>query len=344
MLSRGARTTPPWEWSAWTRVEHVGQDPGTLFVVAHAVEDDDDLVTADPRHHIVLAHTAADTAGDHTQQFVTGTVPELIVDLLEVVDVDECKDAFAAPAWQVFEGRREPSVALVAGHQAGQRVAGGALLQVLPLMDLLGDVAESGDPAQAASVLVDQGLGGRVHPHCGAIGSQDRELQVPFLITAGEPEHLRSDLPAMRLGDHVDRRVPQHLLRCPAQQLLTVRRDPDRPARQVVLDQHVRAVFGQSPEALRGGTHLDLAHLRLRDVDDLGDEPEHRAVRVAQGRSRKIPPHDRPVRTQVTLHQAARIPAAVHQLPQAHQVLVHIIGVRHLPPRGVQQFALRAAQ
>ena len=59
-----------------------------LIVVENGFHQDPKLVGADPRHHVAGRHDLPKPAPDHAQDVVTRTVPEGIVEQLEVIDVE----------------------------------------------------------------------------------------------------------------------------------------------------------------------------------------------------------------------------------------------------------------
>ena len=74
------------------RLPQDGQDPlghqlGTR-VEAARIEQDQELVAAEPGHRVRGAHHAFETRGDRLQGPVAGGVPETVVDVLEAVDVE----------------------------------------------------------------------------------------------------------------------------------------------------------------------------------------------------------------------------------------------------------------
>jgi hypothetical protein len=63
---------------------HVGQ----LRLVLDAIEEDRELVAAEPGHAVVAAHAAEQALGHLDELLVADLVPELVVDRLEPVEVD----------------------------------------------------------------------------------------------------------------------------------------------------------------------------------------------------------------------------------------------------------------
>ena len=69
-------------------------DAGGALVVA-AVEQDGELVAAEPRRQVAGAQAGAQAAGEGDQQLVADLVAEAVVDALEVVEVEEEHDGAA---------------------------------------------------------------------------------------------------------------------------------------------------------------------------------------------------------------------------------------------------------
>ena len=72
--------------------QHPLGDQDCFCVVAQAVEEHRELVTAEAGKEILTAHHGSDTRGYFDEQLVARAVPERVVDELEVIDV-EVQDA-----------------------------------------------------------------------------------------------------------------------------------------------------------------------------------------------------------------------------------------------------------
>jgi hypothetical protein len=71
------------------RVDQLARDGGEVLGVVDAGQQQDELVAAEPRDGVALAHALAEPRGDATQQGVADGVAKAVVDLLEAVEVDE---------------------------------------------------------------------------------------------------------------------------------------------------------------------------------------------------------------------------------------------------------------
>ena len=96
-----------------------------LLAAADAGLDHDELVAAQSSGNIIDAGNRAQPLGDRLEQEITGVVPEGVIDLLEVVEVDEVHGE--APAPQAEDGKRilQRLDQLGAIGEAGQRVVMG---------------------------------------------------------------------------------------------------------------------------------------------------------------------------------------------------------------------------
>jgi hypothetical protein len=116
----------------------VCEGDGRLLVQSRG--DDDELVAAEPRHHVDVAAGCGETARHGPQQFVPGAAPERVVDHLEPVQVQE----------QDRDGRLGGELVLeelgqrCAVWQAGQRVGEREAREPVLLLYACGDVARRG--------------------------------------------------------------------------------------------------------------------------------------------------------------------------------------------------------
>ena len=71
--------------------DHVDQARGGFVraLLVGTFEQDAELVAADPRHHVALAHAALEQSRDLDQGLVAGAMAERVVDRLQSVEVDE---------------------------------------------------------------------------------------------------------------------------------------------------------------------------------------------------------------------------------------------------------------
>src|SRR5690606_20827248 len=64
-------------------------DPGYLFHVVAALDEDDKFISAEPGDHIGRPHRFSQTIGDGDQQLIAHEMAKAVVDVLEPVEVDE---------------------------------------------------------------------------------------------------------------------------------------------------------------------------------------------------------------------------------------------------------------
>ena len=97
-----------------------------------AVEQDGELVAAQPCRHVGRAHGRVEPPGDGGQQLVAGGVTEMVVDHLEVVQIEiENRDGAAAAA-DAGDGLVDARAKQRAVRQAGQIVVRGPMGEQSP--------------------------------------------------------------------------------------------------------------------------------------------------------------------------------------------------------------------
>jgi len=130
-------------------------DPPGIVLRGQVGKDERELVPAQPRHGIGLAHRIAEAFRDLDEQRIAGVVPERVVHALEAVEIDEHQ---GAQSHRLSLGVQQPGQPLQHDApvvQAGQRIAFGLLLD-LPFGELeLGDVgADPDDVARPRQALL----------------------------------------------------------------------------------------------------------------------------------------------------------------------------------------------
>ena len=131
------------------QAEGVGQalpdalgDPPDIAGVIQFRQDDDEFVPAQARHGVGFAHAVADASRRLFQQQVAHVVPERVVDLLELVEVDEHQRHFQAGAVRFLDLLRQPVMEHAAVGQAGQRIVVGLVPDQFLGCFPAGDVAD----------------------------------------------------------------------------------------------------------------------------------------------------------------------------------------------------------
>ena len=89
--------------------------------VCHLRHQHGELVAAEPRHHLPLAEHRGDAGGNHLQHLVAGRMPEQIVDLLEIVEV-ETEHREAGALGQCSDLLVDPRIEMAAVGKLCQRV------------------------------------------------------------------------------------------------------------------------------------------------------------------------------------------------------------------------------
>ncbi len=192
----------------------------------HVGQDDGEFIAALAADGVLLAQHLDEFLRDVAQQRVAGRVPQGVVDLLELVEVDEHQgDLFLAPGG----GRERLRDAIAQQHpvgQSGQRIVVREMLQLrlpfghgplrieqaIPVQQLLGLAHDSAEEHQGAQ---GQERCSRLPGH--AVSEHDEADR-----RRGEGHHRQRDLPQQRLAQavvacrRVVRRLPAR--RAPAQQ------------------------------------------------------------------------------------------------------------------------------
>ncbi len=94
-----------------TYIRHPAPDPlrdGMSCCDIRAAEDDDKLLAAIPSDHIRMPQFRLDRRDDRAQTCIAGCMPECVIDLLEVIEIDEeeCDRQSTRPGPQAAASRR----------------------------------------------------------------------------------------------------------------------------------------------------------------------------------------------------------------------------------------------
>ena len=110
-----------------------------------------ELVAADPRQRVALAHDPREALGDALEECIPDDVAERVVDVLEPVQIDEEKREAAAAPPRLADAERQPVVEQQAVGQAGEGIAGRQLLDALFRTLAIGDVQDGHDEVRLPS-------------------------------------------------------------------------------------------------------------------------------------------------------------------------------------------------
>ena len=150
------------------QVEHAPGRPPHLVGAADVLEQDRELVPAQPRGRVAGPQAAAQPPGDARQQLVAGGVPQGVVDRLEVVEVEE-QDRDREGGAQLARQRVFDAVAEQrAVGQLGQRIVEGPVAQLLLERAALADIAERDDDGLHLGRVEQVGAQG-LHEELGAV-------------------------------------------------------------------------------------------------------------------------------------------------------------------------------
>ena len=282
------------------RVEHVAGD--ALGRLAPAVgQQDGELVAAEARDHVALAQAAAQRVGHLADQRVAGAVPERVVDVLEVVDVEQHGGAAGAVALDVVHVALELALEGPPVEQAGQRIVVRHEAQLLLVAAALGDVLHLAEEVQRQAVGVVHQRRAQGDPHDLALVVEEAHLAADGRRVALEHALVlvafglavlrvqeRAERAALEVGALVAGDLAQRAVR--AQQAAVGARD--RHADVTLLERRAEALLGLGERALGLDAIVDVAHdgmalqhLAGRPVAhdaQLGLDPDVAAVAAAQ--------------------------------------------------------------
>jgi hypothetical protein len=115
-------------------------------------QDHDELVAAQPRHGVRLAHCGREPLRNRLQQLVAGIVTEGVVDPLEVIEIEEQARDVRAVSLRLGEDLLQPLVEQRSIRQSGENVMLRELVGVRRRdLELLGPLDDFSLPACADS-------------------------------------------------------------------------------------------------------------------------------------------------------------------------------------------------
>ena len=123
---------------------------------AEVGQHDDELVAAEPRHQVALAHRAPQPARDLAQRLVTRRVPVRVVDRLEAVEVEHQQPDRPRPRARPRQRGVERPLQRAPVGEPGQRVGVGLVARAPVLLDPRRHVVEGRDRAVELAVVVMQ--------------------------------------------------------------------------------------------------------------------------------------------------------------------------------------------
>ena len=234
-------------------VEQLPRDPSQHRGLVEVLDDDHELVAAEPGQEVGVAQRGGERRAHALQELVADPVAERVVDVLEAVEVDEQHADAAAAALRLRDRLREPLVQQQAVGQSGQRVARGHVLQAFLGLDPQRHVLHERQDRHDVAAVVEQA---RVVPlapdRLPALAAVPREAGGARLLAAHEARQELGDGAAVFVVQQriaVDRHA-QHFLGAPAEELLGLR----RPAHEAVVavplqhgERRVVDVRGQHP-------------------------------------------------------------------------------------------------
>ena len=181
------------------RVEHALTTSIGVVRRVHALEQDDELVAAEPRQRVAGAHGPTQPFADDPEQLVADLVAEVVVDELEAVDVAEEHGHLAAGPVRLEQRVVEVVEQQPPVGQAGQRVLEGVTGQLLLERLALRCVAEDDHRARRRRAT-DDGRGGDVDREVRAVGPLEPGVVDGDVAPQGDGPHGRVEQEARRLA------------------------------------------------------------------------------------------------------------------------------------------------
>ena len=255
----------------------------------------DEFVAAEARHKVRVAHDGAQPVGDRAQQRIAGRVPERVVHLLELVEIDEQHREVAVA---LHRGQRELHLVVEedAVRQAGQRVVARQMVDLRLGILALGHVLDQHDRAAALHRL-------ECERERASVLGIDREVAVELSVEAAL-DLAQKALQRRRVERSGLERALQQLTRQSApprrrdmQDLLGALVGHDQPAVRIEHAQAVRHVVERGVEAPGDQRHVARRNDRIekraaQPVGDLFQAEEKRKQHADQHRQIGVPHQD----------------------------------------------------
>ena len=234
-----------------------------------AFEDDDELVAAQARDQVVLAHRLAQPLRHRLEQLVAGAVAERVVDRLEAVEVDEVDRERRVVAPAARDRAIELGQEHVAVGQAGQAVEARQLVDLF--LGLLGQRHVAADAAVAGegAGVVEHRLAADAQVTAHAVGAGEAVGEVAVRLARVDRRLIRGD----RFGGRLEARVrhaamAEQDLGREARDRLDAFRDVGEAEVGVLLPDPVRRQLEQARQASFAQAQRlgAIAHARLEQV------------------------------------------------------------------------------
>ncbi|MDT4821239.1 hypothetical protein FQZ97_544090 [compost metagenome] len=245
----------------------------------------DELVAAQARYGVDLAHPRPQAVGDLDQQLVAGVVAEAVVDHLEAVDVHEGQREAALVARGQGDGLADAVAEQVAVGQAGEAVVVGLVLQLLLVALGFGDVVENADEVADLAAVVHHRRHLEVVPELRAVLAEVAQQRPALLPGHQHPADIVQVRLVALLALEKAAVSPQHFLGRVAGDAFEGRVDVnDRLVGLLVVGDHHRVDAGLHRP--RAGTHLQVAAALFGDVLEYHDGALDHLVVVEEGHRR----------------------------------------------------------
>jgi len=235
------------------------------------LEQDAELVPAQPRQRIALAQVALQHAADLAQHLVTGLVAAGVVDELELVQVHEEQGALAPHGARLAEQGFQPALELAPVHQAGERIVAGLPGQLFHIVLLARHVVQHQHGARGPALVADRGTH-QLDGHQALVGAHHRGGEAIAVRGAAAQHPLHQLVGAQGAGAIIEL---QHL---------------GQGATGGLVRRHAQQGLGCGIEvehrAMRVGGHHGIANGRQRDVGLLALRVERQLRTLALGQQR----------------------------------------------------------
>jgi hypothetical protein len=183
---RGQFTFIDGKWFCEGR-DHLFGDGGGFVAVRQACGHDQEFVAAQARHHVLAAHRSGQALCDLAQQGIAGGMPEGVIDLLEIVEVEVHRPYLAAVPAGATHRLDQAVIRQDPVRQAGEQVVVGLIGDLFHLRALLGDVFAGKQQMGRAPFFVVHRAEAEPLP-IGAVAAPARLLDLPDAAGGGNPQ------------------------------------------------------------------------------------------------------------------------------------------------------------
>ncbi len=170
-----------------------------------------ELISADPRQDVRLAHAMSQRSGDALEQIVARLVAERVVDVLEVVEIDQKHCARRAVARTPLHLLGQFLLEAAPVEQTGQEIVIDHVFEASRQLLALRDVLDLRDHVERLNPIIADQRDGHEHPELMAPGVAVALLDLVALDLAVQQlsQLLGVEIDVVRIRDGLERRCPQ---------------------------------------------------------------------------------------------------------------------------------------